>query len=357
MIKKLLSAGLIVSLLLLLLASCGIPNEDGNGGNTEPRSVTYYEYFATVSTVQSFGGDSEENFAAVTDKVRTMLSEYNNLYDIYREYSGVNNLKTVNDNAGVAPVKVDPRIIDLLKFCLEVYDLTGGEVNVMMGSVLKLWHDARVGDGEGNHVLPTDDQLVLADTHTKIDSLVIDEAAGTVYISDPEASIDVGAIAKGYATEKITEALIADTSLSTDGYALNIGGNIRIIGDKRGDDFKIGITNPDKSSDEPYVAMIAVSDTSVVTSGDYERYFTVDGVRYHHIIDKDTLRPSVYFHSVTVITKDSAMADALTTALFSMHINDGHALVESMAGVEAMWVGTNGTLVKSSGFPGIDTAK
>ena len=356
MIKKLLSAVLSVSL-LLLLTSCDILKRDGNEEGTEPRGVTYYEYFATVSSVQSFGGDSEENFAAVTEKVQTMLSEYNNLYDIYREYSGINNLKTVNDNAGVAPVEVDARIIDLLKFGLEAYELTNGEVNIMMGSVLRLWHDAREGDGEGNHVLPTDDQLVLADTHTKIDSLVIDEAAGTVYISDPEASIDVGAIAKGYATERIAEALIADTSLSTGGYALNIGGNIRLIGDKCGKNFKIGITNPDKSSDEPYVAMVAVSDTSVVTSGDYERYFSVDGVRYHHVIDKDTLKPSVYFHSVTVITEDSALADALTTALFSMHINDGHALVESMAGVEAMWVGTNDTLVKSSGFPEIDMAK
>jgi thiamine biosynthesis lipoprotein len=280
-----------------------------------------------------------------------MLSEYNNLYDIYHDYSGINNLKTVNDKAGVEPVEVDRRIIDLLKFSLEVYELTGGEVNVMMGAVLKLWHDAREGDKNGNHVLPTEDELLLANMHTDIEALVIDEAAGTVYISDPEASLDVGAIAKGYATERIAEALIADTSLSTDGYALNIGGNIRIIGSKRGEDFKIGITNPDKSSDEPYVAMVAVRDTSVVTSGDYERYFTVDGKKYHHVIDKDTLQPSVYFHSVTVITRDSAMADALTTALFSMHINDGYALVESMPGVEAMWVGTNGTTVKSSAFP------
>ena len=337
-----------------MLTSCKITEGGKKQKETiQPRSVTYYEYFDTQSIVFDFGTGSEENFTAVTEKVRNMLSEYHKLYDIYHDYSGINNIKTINDNAGIAPVSVDARIIDLLKFSVQAHELTGGETNVMMGAVLKLWHGARAGDKDGNHILPTAEQLLIASTHTSISSLVIDETAGTVYISDPDASLDVGAIAKGYATEKIAEALVANASLSTDGFALNIGGNIRIIGSKRGENFEIGIQNPDKSSPEPYVAMIGVRNTSIVTSGDYERTFTVNGKSYHHVIDKDTLQPSTYFHSVTVVTQSSALADALTTALFSMHINDGYALVESMSGVEAMWVGTNGTTVKSSGFPEI----
>ena len=356
--KRIISFLLLLSVLVLSLASCGIGSgqipgsgdpENSQEGDVKNRSKTWYTYFATVSSVQSFGPDTDENFAKVTAKVETMLAEYHALYDIYHEYSGINNLKTVNDNAGIEPVEVDRRIIDLLLFASEAYEMTNGEVNVMMGAVLKLWHEAR--EAKGQNGIPTDEELTLSGMHTDISSLVIDENAGTVYITDPEASLDVGAIAKGYATERIAEAIAADTTLTTEGYALNIGGNIRLIGKKNGENFTVGITNPDKSSTEPYVAKVSVSDTSIVTSGDYERYFTYDGQTYHHVIDKDTLYPSTYFHSVTVITKSGALADALTTALFSMHINDGYALVENMNGVEAMWVGTNGTVVKSTGFP------
>ena len=356
--KRIIASVLLVSVLILALASCGLGSgqipgtqdpDDKKDPEVKTRSEVWYDYFATVSNVKSFGPDTDDNFKAVTDKVKTMLSEYHKLYDIYFEYTGINNIKTINDNAGIAPVKVDKRIIDLLKFGIEAYELTDGEVNVMMGSVLKLWHDAR--EAQGKNGIPTDEALTLASMHTSISSLEINEAEGTVFITDSDASLDVGAIAKGYATERIAEALIADTTLTTEGYALNIGGNIRLIGKKNGADFKIGITNPDKSSEEAYATTIMVSDTSIVTSGDYERYFTVDGKNYHHVIDKDTLQPSTYFHSVTVVTKDGALADALTTALFSMHINDGHALVESIDGVEALWIGTNGTTVKSTGFP------
>ena len=359
MMKKITTIILIISLLVLSLSSCN-PINPGNNDPSEQtpngpapdgqtRSEVWYDYFATVSNIRSFGPDTDDNFKAVTDKIKTLLAEYHALYDIYFEHTGINNLKTVNDNAGIAPVKVDERIIDMLLFSKRAYEMTNGEVNVMMGAVLKLWHDARSANGANG--IPSAEALTLANMHTSISLLEINEAEGTVFITDPEASLDVGAIAKGYATERIAEAIAADTTLTTEGYALNIGGNIRLIGKKNGENFTVGITNPDKSSTEPYVAKVSVSDTSIVTSGDYERYFTYDGQTYHHVIDKDTLYPSTYFHSVTVITKSGALADALTTALFSMHINDGYALVENMNGVEAMWVGTNGTVVKSTGFP------
>lgn len=364
--KKTVAAGLLLSILLLLFTSCDI----GTTPDNKPRSETWYEYFATVCTVQSFGEDTDENFSAVSSRVKTMLSEYHALYDVYHEYSGINNLKTVNDKAGIEPVKVDARIIELLKYGIELYDrfaaldkegdtdLAKGAVNIAMGSVLKLWHTARAGvraeDGTVSYTLPEAEALMLAATHTDISSIVIDEQASTVFITDSETSIDVGAIAKGYTAERIAEALMADSSLSTDGYVLNLGGNIRLIGTKGGEDWRIGITNPDKTSGEPYVKTVEASNTSIVTSGDYERYFTVDGVKYHHIIDPDTLMPATYFHSVTVVTEDSALADALSTLLFTLHINKAYALVTSLEGVEAMWVGTNGTLTATPGFPAVE---
>ncbi|MBR2929980.1 MAG: FAD:protein FMN transferase [Clostridia bacterium] len=345
--KKAVITGVLLSLLLLMFTSCDI--------NPQPKSETYYEYFGTVSSVICYREDTEAEFRRVADKVDTLLSEYHTLYDIYHEYSGINNIATVNRYAGIMPVEVDDRIIDLLLYAKEVYELTSGEVNVAMGSVLKLWHEAREGNGDGTHTLPTDEELIEASLHTDICSILIDEAAGTVFVTDRDASIDVGAIAKGYATERIAEALVADEEIEADGYALNIGGNIRLIGSKGGEEWRIGITNPDRTSDDPYVMRISVKNTSIVTSGDYERYFTVDGKNYHHIIDKDTLYPSKYFHSVTVVTEDSALADALSTALFSMHINDGYKLITSLDGVEAMWVNANGAPPTTTpGFPKIE---
>lgn len=345
--KKIISIGLILSILLLLFTSCS----DEKPGEIKPQTATWYEYFGTVSTVQSFAGDSHDSFTKTAERVKELLTEYHALYDIYHEYSGINNVNTINKNAGVRPIAVDARIIDMLKFGIEMYELTSGEINIMMGATLRLWHDAREGDGNGNHVLPSDEALILSAAHTDISSLVIDEENGTVYISDPEASLDVGAIAKGYATDKIAEAIMADETLTTDGYVLNIGGNIRLIGSKQGGDWKVGITNPDKTSNEKFATMVSARDTSIVTSGDYERYFTVDGKDYHHIIDKDTLYPAALYHSITVVAKSSALADALSTALFCMEKNAGYNFVKSLDGVEAYWISTNGNPVFSKGFP------
>ena len=352
--KKLISIVLLLSLLLTLLASCEETNpEEKPQGSGKTQSVTWYEYFGTVSVVQSFVGDSEESFAATSARVKTLLEEYHKLYDIYHEYTDINNIMTVNKNAGIAPVEVDSRIIDMLKFGIEVYELTDGEVNIMMGAVLRLWHDAREGNGDGTYSLPADNALIEASLHTSITSLVIDEKAGTVYITDPHASLDVGAIAKGYATDRIASEIISDKELASDGYVLNIGGNIKMIGSKMGEDWRIGITNPDKTSTERYATMIATRDTSVVTSGDYERYFVVDGKSYHHIIDKDTLYPAKNYHSITIVTKSSALADALSTALFCMDKNAGYDFIKNLDGVEAYWISATGNPVASEGFPEI----
>ena len=345
--KKALSIGLILSILLLLFTSCSDPAPE----KITPQSVTWYEYFGTVSVVQSFAGDDRSSFTATTDRVRELLKEYNELYDIYHEYSGVNNIRTINKNAGVRPVTVDQRIIDLLKYGIEVYELTSGEVNIMMGATLRLWHDAREGEDDGSHVLPSDGELLISAAHTDISSLVINEEESTVYISDPEASLDVGAIAKGFATDRIAEAIVADKELTSDGYVLNIGGNIKLIGTKQGNSWNVGITNPDKTSEEKYATMIEAANTSIVTSGDYERYFTVDGKNYHHIIDKDTLYPASLYHSITVVCESSALADALSTALFCMEKNAGYDFVNNLDGVEAYWISTNGNPVASPGFP------
>lgn len=341
--KSFLCAVLIVALSTLLLSSC-IGEEE-----PETQAESYYDFFDTVSVVISYKGDKKEEFSANCDAVASLLEEYHRLFDIYYEYEGINNLKTVNKNAGIAPVEVDGKLIDFLIYCKELYNLTDGKTNVAMGAVLKLWHDEReIGfDFPEDAKLPDTDKLKDASAHTDINSLIIDKAAATVYIADPKMQLDVGAIGKGYAVERAAELLI---SRGVTSYVINVGGNIRAIGEKvNGNGWITGITNPDKASEEAFVARVEIKNTSLVTSGDYERYYLVDGVPYHHIIDPETLMPAAYFSSVSVFTEDSGLADALSTALFCMSYEDGLKLAAEL-NIDVIWVYSDGKILMTDGI-------
>jgi thiamine biosynthesis lipoprotein len=190
--------------------------------------------------------------------------------------------------------------------------------------------------------IPDADALRAAAEHTSIDSLVIDREESTVELTDPEASLDVGAVAKGYAAEMIA-LMLAERGIS--GYALDFGGNLRVVGEKPdGSGWTSGIKNPDPFAENPYVRTLVISDSALVTSGVYERFFTVDGVNYHHIIDPETLMPGSRYLSVSVHAPSSATADALSTALFNMDFEECEGLVSTLDGVEATFVFFDGTV-------------
>ena len=306
-----------------------------------------FSYFDTVSYIYSYKGEEQTDFQKNCEPVASLLEEYHKLFDIYHEYSGIVNLCTINNNAGKDPLEVDQKLIDFLLYAKEIYTITKGETNVMLGSVLKLWHDARtVASADSSKAYVPDIKLLEeASKYTSIDLLEIDDEKNTVRIADAKARIDVGALGKGYATEKAAQLL---ESMNCYSYVLNIGGNIRIIGTKKdGSGWKTGVTDP--SGDSAYALYLEISDISCVTSGDYERYFMYEGTRYHHIIDKDTLMPANYFSSISILVKDSGLADALSTALFSMSYEDGRALVDSLEGVEAIWIYKDKTIVYTDG--------
>ena len=350
--KRFISSLIIISILLTALVS--LSSCDGGESKSPSRGKTIsYVYFNTVSTMMVYGDVSDETFDSYLSVSEKLLSYYHKLFDIYYDYSGVNNIRLINQKAGREPVKVDAELIDFLSYCKELYALTNGKTNVMMGAVLKIWHNHRedADYDPSSASLPDMAELREADTHTSIDSLVIDKDAGTVYISDPKASLDVGAIGKGYAAEKLCKKLV---SMGANHVVLNIGGNIRTIGVKPdGEKWLTGLTNPDKS-DDGFAARINLGEVACVTSGNYERYYVVDGVNYHHIIDPDTLMPARYFSSVTVITEDSGLADALSTALFCMSYDDGLALINSIGGVEVIWIDLEYNLTKTDGISIVD---
>ena len=292
-----------------------------------------------------------EDFDRYSEEMHELLLYYNQLFDRYNSYEGMNNVKTINDNAGIAPVKVDEPLIDLLEQCVEWEEQSQGAVNVCMGSVLEIWHEYRERYiGTENGELPPMEELEAAARHTDINSLVIDREAGTVYLTDPEASLDLGAVAKGYATEQIARKLYADGFTS---FAMSSGGNVRVM-DAPADGSKtawvIGIQDPSASMESgDYVDSVIANNISVVTSGDYQRYYMVDGVKVHHIIDGETLMPADRFSSVTIVCEDSGLADMLSTALFILPMAEGKALAEQH-GAEVMWIETDGTVTCTDGL-------
>lgn len=326
--------------LCALLCGCAAAPAGEEGGQKR-YEASFLTLFDTVTTMVGYA-DSQETFTAQAQQIHDELLEYHQLYDIYNDYDGMNNLKTVNDNAGIAPVEVDARILDMLEFSRELYEETDGRVNVAMGGVLSLWHDAREAGIEdpANAYLPDQDALEEAARHADWSNVVIDKEAGTVYLADPDMSLDVGAIAKGYAVERVCETAPA-------GMLISVGGNVRATGPKPdGSPWVVGIENPDGGD---FLHTLYVEDSSVVTSGDYQRYYLVDGQRYHHIIDPDTLYPATRWRSVSILCADSGIADGLSTALFTLSQEDGQKLLDAFD-AEALWMTQDGELLYSPGF-------
>lgn len=318
------------------------------GGCTHPTTqkkkyqATFLTLFDTVTTIVGYA-ESEEAFTEQSQTVHDALLFYHQLFDIYNDHDGMNNLKTVNDNAGIAPVAVDEAVIRFLLDCRDYYELTDGRMDVTMGSVLGVWHEARTAgvDDPQNAKLPDEDALANAAGHTGWNSVEIDEEEATVYITDPQQRLDVGAVAKGWAVQRVAETAPA-------GLLISVGGNVCATGPKDADTpWVVGINDPDGGDN--YLHTLNITGGSVVTSGDYQRYYTVDGVRYHHIIDPDTCYPANYWRSVTILCDDSALADALSTALFLLPQSEGQALLDT-CGAEAMWVDRDGAFYYSTGF-------
>ena len=325
---------LICALMAVPLISCGRIQ------GAQKYSQTAFDLFDTVVTVTAYD-ESQAAFDGHFNEFTALLEEYDKAYDIYNSYDGLNNLKTVNDNAGIAPVEVDGKILDLLNEGKAVYEQSGGRVNICLGAVLSIWHNYREADA---NAVPSVQELENAAQHTAIGLLELTDT--TAYIKDSEASLDVGAIAKGYAAEQACKYAKENLWSSA---VISVGGNVIAYGAGNGEGWNIAIENPKENAGD-YLHTLGLTEKAVVTSADTQRYYYVDGKKYCHIINPETLFPSEYMHSVTVIADSSAEADALTTMLFNMSIDDGSEYVEGLDGVEAVFVDLDYNEVFTSGF-------
>lgn len=322
--------------LLLLLPSCASQGESY-------QKFQHY-FFGTIDTIITLIGyeKDEASFQAHAALAEGRMRRYHEIFDQYNAYDGVRNLYLVNQQAASAPTQVEPELMDLLLLVRDWHERYGDVTNPAMGAVLSLWHDARLGGVS----LPDDAKLQAAALHTDYSRVILDEEAGTVFFEDPALQLDLGAVAKGYAAQLTADALRAEGFTS---FILNAGGNV-ICGDAPLDgrtEWVVAIEDVDAVSTR---YKIGVVNRSVVTSGDYQRYYEVDGKRYHHLIDPTTLYPATYVQSVSILHPDSGLADFLSTTAFLLPYEQSRALIDSIPEAEGVWLLTDGTEHWTDGF-------
>ncbi len=326
---------LLLSILLLSASACA---------QQEVYEKHQHFFFGTFDTIVTLIGYTKtaDEFHTYASLAESEMNRYHEIFDQYNAYEGVDNLYALNQNAPSGATPAEAELIDLLRQIDKWQALYGTQTNPAMGSVLRLWHDARTA---GTYV-PDTEALTAAAEHMDYTDVLIDEAAQTVQYSDPELRLDLGAVAKGYAAQKVADKLREAGFTS---FILNAGGNV-VCGDAPADgrmQWTVAVEDVDGVSTR---LKLGLKNLSIVTSGDYQRYFEVDGKRYHHLIDPATLQPAAHMRAVSIVHPDSGLADFLSTAAFLLPYEESRALIESIPEAEATWLLADGTEYCTNGF-------
>lgn len=331
------STGRLGALLENLFSSSVSPAEDIKTAAADPLTRTGF-FFDTVITISLYDTNDE----SILDACDSLMLECENRLSRTRENSDIWNI----NHAEGKPVEVSEETIGLIKSALAYCELSDGAFDITIAPVVSLW-DFHL---ENDPKVPDADAIAEAVTHVDYTMVQIDEEKHTVALTDPEAGIDLGAIAKGYISDLLKEEILKQGCGSA---LINLGGNVLAVGTKPdGSDWNIGIRRPFAESAYDIIAKVAVDDMSVITSGTYERYFEQDGVLYHHILDPVTgYSVNNGLTSVTILSEDGTDGDALSTTCFVLGPEKGMDLIESMEGIGAMFIADDNTISYSSGWP------
>ena len=326
----------IISLLLTLAACATLWSCSRQKKFTD----AYFDYFDSYAEITVYT-DSEQQFEAYNDIFAYSINRYHQLLDIYNEYGDTVNLCTLNRNAANEPIRVSAELFDFLLCAKELHTLTGGYTSITIGAVTSIWKQAIT-----DKILPDQQELAVTAEHTDISDLVLDEKNMTVFFNDPMLQLDAGALAKGYVSDIIVRELVG---AGCNSFLINLGGTLYAHGSKSdGTSWHGGISYPEDLGLGGI--SLNISENALSTSGSYYRGFEIDGALYHHIIDPTTLAPKNTFVSVSVLCPSGAEADALSTALFSMSIDDGRELIDSLDGAEAVWIFSDGATETTDGI-------
>ena len=288
----------------------------------------------TAITVELWADDDLSGHAAID----AVMAEMHRIDRAMSPHKADSELSQINRQAATKPVRLSPEMFGLLERALAFSSLSGGAFDISYASVGHLY-DYRAGIAPGTAAL-TQARLAIGWRGLKLD-----RAAGTLSFAHPGMRIDLGGFAKGHAVDNAV-AILAGLGITH--AFVSAGGDSRVIGDRRGRPWTIGVRHPRDA--EALVALLPLEDTAVSTSGDYERYFEAGGVRHHHIIDPTTGRSPVAIHSVTILAADGLTAEAMSKSLFVLGVERGMALIESQPGIDAIVVDARGHLHYSTGL-------
>ncbi len=267
----------------------------------------------------------------ILNEIETIYKDYHILSNRYESFSDIKNINYINNNTGT--YEIDNKLYDLLAYGYDWHTLSDGLLNINMGGVIDIWNEAKL-----NEVLPDDNELKNIDT--SITNLVLE---GNNTITNKGVNLDLGAIAKGYATQ-VVKTYLEEENINN--YIINAGGNV-LAGEKIDSTYKIGIQDPTINNE--IFSIVNANNVAVVTSGSYERFYEIDGNVYHHIISPDTLYPSEYIKSVSIVSNDSALSDSLSTILFLMPVDKSLEYIKQFD-AEAIFYDINDNIIKTKGY-------
>lgn len=349
--KRKISLLVVIALLFSLLASC----------KPKVRMKFSFDYFDSFDTLVKATGYffTQEEADKFDKKLAERLKYYDNLFDCHKEHEGVNNVYTINKMAGKEKVKVDAALLDLISQSKTLGLKYDSRVNIAFGAVIELWEKSMTEALENDELkAATPDIEVLKERakYASLNNIIIDKEESTIYITDERTKINLGSVAKGYAVELICNELKDE---GYDSVVISAGGNVKTIGHPNGETkrkWTIGVENPYSASemkegDSEIYDILYTMDKAIVTSGDYQRFFYgLDNVKYNHIIDTRTLSSARNFTAVTVITKDSGIADFLSTLLFTLTYEEGAEVIKDFPDTEALWINFDNTEFYTDGL-------
>lgn len=325
--------GIIIGLFLLISFFIWVI-VDYSGRNKEYSKIIYY--MDTYINVKLYTNNSSLANDTINE-IEKIYKEYHQLTDRYNSYEGINNVYYINNNdSSLKTITLDKRLYDLLSYGVDAYTLTNGLININIGNVVDVWKKYR----ENKSGIPTIDELKKSGSiDIKNIKLLLDNQ-----ILNNHPNIDLGCIAKGYVTDVVKDYI---KSKGIKAFLVNAGGNV-IVGEHYNNSlYKIGIETP--STEGGVYDVVSLTNKAVTTSGSYQRFYEYDGKTYHHIIDPNTLYPSNYLKSVSVITDDTKLGDILSTALFLMSIEDGKKFLNNFD-ADAIWYTLDDEIITTEGF-------
>jgi len=272
------------------------------------------------------------------DGINAAVNEITRIERLISSWDPNSQTSLINENAGIKPVKVDAELFQLIQRAVQISAITDGAFDISYASMDRIWQfDGTMA------TMPVAEVVAQAKSRIGYQKIQLNPAKQEVYLKDKGMKIGFGAIGKGYAAQKAKEKMF---SLGIKSGVVNAAGDLIAWGvDIDGETFRVGIADPKEKG--KVLLWLKVKNTSVVTSGDYERFVMFDGVRYAHIIDLRTGYPTTGIKSVTIVSNNPELADALSTSVFVLGVEKGIYLINQLDGVECLIVTDDDKLVTS----------